>query len=639
MITNSQMNIEDIIKFYPESGRIHLNNKRMILMEADAYGTLRRDLIASLGIDRAKGFLLRHGWSYGINVAKHLKEMFPFDSESEWLSAGGYVHGMTGYVSVEVKELIFDPATKGYYSECYWYDSVEAEQHVQNFGYHHEPVCFNLVGTAGGYVSAQLGRKIIFKEIECVGKGDLRCRLIGKPIEDWGADIDTELQYYEEENLAQELDRAFLRIEKQKEIFKRALKINEKLSKVLLAGGGLESVVKILGEELNHTVIIEDKNFNILESYGRYKKHNLLELIKFPNHEPTLRKQINQVINEKRTVHMTVPEQFGWLHERLISPIIIKNEILGYISFLKEAGRYDEMEYISLERASTICAIYLLNERTAIEMIQQIKGEFLNELIRGSYNEEIMYRIQILGYNLKQEHYVFLFHLETAAEYKGNEEHLIKVKKQISEMIDHHVKSLGQPCLMSTKLNQIVILMPHEIIKRSKLEVNEFGQTLLNGITNKYRNFNIMLGISSICKQIKTLKKGFEEAEKAIEILKLKRSPLRVIYFGELGFIGKIFCSENLADLENHACELLNEIKAYDEQYNSELLKTLYYFIENQGNMQKTSRDLNISMGAIRYRMKRIQELSNLDFTNSQDFFDAHLAVQVYSFLGMMKFN
>jgi len=148
-----------------------------------------------------------------------------------------------------------------------------------------------------------------------------------------------------------------------------------------------------------------------------------------------------------------------------------------------------------------------------------------------------------------------------------------------------------------------------------------------------------MLGISSLCKQIKTLKKGFEEAEKAIEILKLKRNPLRVIFFGELGSIGKIFCSENLADLENHACELLNEIKAYDEQYNSELLKTLYYFIENQGNMQRTSRELNISMGAIRYRMKRIQELSHLDLTNSQDFFDAHLAVQVYIFLGMMKFN
>ncbi|WP_338448180.1 XylR N-terminal domain-containing protein [Niallia oryzisoli] len=639
MITNTQ-NIEEIIKFYPESGRIHLNNKRMILMEADAYGTLRRDLIASLGIDRAKGFLLRHGWSNGINVAKQLKEIFPFDSEIDWLSAGGYVHGMTGYVSVEVKELKYDPATKEYYSECYWYDSVEAEQHVKQFGNHHEPVCFNLVGTAGGYVSTHVGRKIIFKEIECVGKGDLRCRLIGKSIEDWGEDIETELHYYEEENLAQELDRAFLRIEKQKEIFKRALKINEKLSKVLLAGGGLQSVVKVLGEELNHTVIIEDKNFNRLESNGGYKNHNFMEFIKFPKHDQTLRKRMNQVINEKRTVHITVPEQFGWQHERLISPIVIKNEILGYISFLKESGRYDEMEYISLERASTICAIQLLNERTAIETIQQIKGEFLNELIRGSYNEEeITYRIRILGYNLKQEYYVFLFNIEYNDELKGGEEYFIKVKKQISEMIDTEVRNFGEPCLMSTNLNQIVLLMPHEMIKRSKLEVNEFGQSILNSITNRFGNFNIMLGISSLCKQIKTLKKGFEEAEKAIEILKLKRSPLRVIFFGELGSIGKIFCSENLADLENHACELLNEIKAYDEQYNLELLKTLYYFIENQGNMQKTSRELNISMGAIRYRMKRIQEFSDLDLTNSQDFFDAHLAVQVYSFLGMMKFN
>lgn len=640
---DKKLDIKEILEFYPESGRIHLNGKRMILMEADALGALRRDLIASLGMDRAKGFLLRYGWHYGANVANYLKEIFPLDSQLDWLATGGYVHGMTGYVTVNIKELVFDPATKDYYAECYWYDSVEAEQHVKHFGYHHEPVCFNLLGTAGGYVSAHVGRKIIFKEVECVGKGDPHCRLIGKPIEDWGADIATEMLYYEDENLTQELDRAFLRIEKQKEIFKRALKINEKLSKVLLEGGGLPSVVRVLEGELKHTVIIEDKNFNLLESNGIHKKYDFdfLGYIRSPIPDSNQRKLINQLIHEKRTIQIALPNRFGQSEERLISPIIIKNEVLGYISFIKEQGNYDEMELISLERASTICAIQLLNERNAIETAQQIKGEFLNELVTGSYDgEELTYRMQILGYNLKQDHYVFLFNLEYTNEFIGKdlEKYLIEVKKQISESIDRQIRSFGQNCLISTKLNQIIALIPHEIIKRTKLGEKAFGELLVSNISSRYENINITLGISSICKQTQMIKKGFEEAQKAIEILKLKKNPLRVIFFGELGSIGKILCSENLSDLENFAVGLLNGIKVNDQQYNSEFLKTLYYFIDNHGNMHKTAREMNISLGAVRYRIKRIEELSNLDLASSQGFFDAHLAVQVFIFLGMMKF-
>jgi sugar diacid utilization regulator/predicted hydrocarbon binding protein len=591
-------------------------------------------------MDRAKGFLLRLGWHYGNNISKHLTEIFPLQSQRHWLYAGADIHGMTGYVTVKVKELKFDPATQDYYCEGYWYNSVEAEQHIKHFGYHHEPVCFQLIGTVSGYVSTHVGRKVIFKEIQCMGKGDPFCYVIGKPVEDWGKEIVGELSYYEEENLAQELDRAFLRIEKQKEILNRAFKINEKLSKVLLEGGGLKAVVRALGEEVKHTVMIEDKNFNLLESYGEYRKHNILEFMHSHRYGVNEGKLIHQLLNEKRTVQLTVPEQAGGCHHRLISPIIVKNEVLGYISLLKEDGTYDEMEYICLERASTICAIQLLYERRALDTERQIKGELLNEFIRGTYNEEeLTYRMQLLGYDLKQDHYVFLFNIEHTNSFIGKEEYLLDLKKQISESIDAQVRKWGHHCLMATKVNQIIALIPHEMIRKSRMGVKAFGQLLVEKISIRDKNIHFTLGISSLCQQIKDLKRGFEEAEKGIEVLKLKKDSLKVIYFGELGSIGKMLCSENLSHLEQYALERLKEVKSYDEKYNAELLKTLYYYMENKGNMHKTSRDLNISLGAIRYRIKRIQELSCLDLSNSQDFFDAHLALQISILLGKIQFH
>ena len=84
---------------------------------------------------------------------------------------------------------------------------------------------------------------------------------------------------YEKENLTTELDSAYRRIEKQKEDLKNVLGINEKLSKVLIQGGGLSLIVKILGKSLNTVVVLEDKHFNVMESLGDYTEHEMMKFI------------------------------------------------------------------------------------------------------------------------------------------------------------------------------------------------------------------------------------------------------------------------------------------------------------------------------------------------------------------------
>lgn len=142
--------------------------------------------------------------------------MLPWEEELEWLHAAPKIHSIEGTVLVDSIELRANKEKGEFYSEGYWYHSYEAEQHIKHFGHHHEPVCSTLIGYAGGYGSYYLGRRGVFKEVECVGKGDPYCRYIGKPIEDWGTEINDILHLYEEENLSIELDRAYRSIEKQR---------------------------------------------------------------------------------------------------------------------------------------------------------------------------------------------------------------------------------------------------------------------------------------------------------------------------------------------------------------------------------------------------------------------------------------
>jgi DNA-binding NtrC family response regulator len=166
--------------------------ERALLMDAAAMGLLRRALVETLGLTAARGLLMRFGYAQGWRTAQLLRESFPWDSEADWRRAGGRLHTLQGLVVVEPL-----PPAKGRtpaFAEAVWRDSYEAEQHLALMGRADAPVCWTLTGFASGYLSHVNGREILCVEERCAGKGDAHCVLVGRPGEEWPADVATEMR-------------------------------------------------------------------------------------------------------------------------------------------------------------------------------------------------------------------------------------------------------------------------------------------------------------------------------------------------------------------------------------------------------------------------------------------------------------
>ena len=58
------------VHFCPETGQIWLHEHRMLLVHAEAQWLLRKELIDSLGMDRARGLLTRMGYASGLRDAE-----------------------------------------------------------------------------------------------------------------------------------------------------------------------------------------------------------------------------------------------------------------------------------------------------------------------------------------------------------------------------------------------------------------------------------------------------------------------------------------------------------------------------------------------------------------------------------------
>lgn len=182
------------IRFDSDNGRIWLNEQRMVLLHSGVLGQLRKELVETLGIERTRGFLMRFGYNSGWRDAELVAKVRPNMSKEAAFFLGPQMHSVKGMVKATPVTLEMDMDTGRFEAEFDWFNSYEAEVHLQDFGPSKHPICWTLLGYASGYSSFFMGRNILFKETRCSGMGHEHCRIVGKPAEDW--DDQQELERY-----------------------------------------------------------------------------------------------------------------------------------------------------------------------------------------------------------------------------------------------------------------------------------------------------------------------------------------------------------------------------------------------------------------------------------------------------------
>ena len=177
--------LSECLFFSPGDGRIWLQDQRMVLMHAEALGGLRRELIETMGLDKARGLLTRMGYLSGARDAELVRRQWPDAEPPVAAVAGTRLHALEGVVKVEVVRVSYDAATGDYQGEFLWHNSSEDDEHIAVYGVGGSPACWMQTGYATGYVSTLFGRLILFREVACRSAGDAQCRVIGKSVELW----------------------------------------------------------------------------------------------------------------------------------------------------------------------------------------------------------------------------------------------------------------------------------------------------------------------------------------------------------------------------------------------------------------------------------------------------------------------
>ena len=177
--------LKRLLRFRQSDGQIWLGEHRAVLVHAEYLRSLRRELAATLGRDRASGALFRMGFASGRADAALIRSLLADAPLIDIMRLGPEMHGLEGLVVGTVDRLDFDLTKGQFYAEASWQSSWESEEAIGE-GEAAQTTCYSQTGYASGYISALLGMPVIFKEVACLSCGAAACRIVGQPAAAWG---------------------------------------------------------------------------------------------------------------------------------------------------------------------------------------------------------------------------------------------------------------------------------------------------------------------------------------------------------------------------------------------------------------------------------------------------------------------
>ena len=265
-----------------------------------------------------------------------------------------------------------------------------------------------------------------------------------------------------------------------------------------------------------------------------------------------------------------------------------------------------DFERLILRQAVTVVALELMRQRVVRDTERRLAGDVLAEALTGRLEpDELLSRLRPFG--VEESAAVLVFSLEDPA---GAE-----------PVLDRLLRDRGLGALVAIRERLLCAVVsgaavdPLEVAKGARAELSsEFGATR---------------AAVSRTAPVVALRRGFHEARCALEASALANGHAPdVASYRDLGASELLLSLQDDEALRLYCDSLLGPLENGGGDYGNELLRSLEAFIHNNGQWERAARELYCHRHTLRYRVRRIEELTGRDLSLARDRIEFWLALR-----------
>ena len=390
-------------------------------------------------------------------------------------------------------------------------------------------------------------------------------------------------------------------VNEQYAVLRRALSAHERLEQVVLSERGLDGVASALGTMIGGPALILDARGEVLAARGRLDPGPIAR---------ELRERLDE--GAKRNY---VPEAEGVPAGALALPVSRSGAALpeAWLVAARSGGPLSELDRLTLHQAVTIVALELLRRRVVDDTERRLAGDVLSALVAGDLaGAELARRLEPFG--MRERAGVLVLSPPRGVRSVTEEALARAVREEAGGGLVAPAGAL-LCALLPTSGDDELFALAGRLLARVERET---GTALPAG--------------AGRCVAAGELRRGFHEARCALEARTLAANgdgpAPGLATYRDLGSFQLLLSLQDDDALRLFCDSILAPIEDSEGAYGGELMRSLEAFIECNGQWERAAKALFCHRHTLRYRIRRVEELTGRSLDSARDRIDFWLALR-----------
>jgi sugar diacid utilization regulator len=264
---------------------------------------------------------------------------------------------------------------------------------------------------------------------------------------------------------------------------------------------------------------------------------------------------------------------------------------------------------------TTLLALELERSRSPEWASEEVAGAFVSAVLAREVTDrgDIVARGAELGADLDRGAGVLMLRAAPRAAQTGD------WRERVMTLAMRALRSLAPGSLATGEPGEdgganLAVIVPAEDDERLARAAAGLSRELEDSLAG----FHLTIGRSRRCADPVDLYRAGSEARLAVNVGEAEGHP--TLAFEDTGAYRLLLpaMSEDPGELERFYAETIEPLASYDEQYETELVATVEAYLDNDGNVAATAKQLFTHRHTVRYRLERVRELCGHDVSATE---------------------
>jgi sugar diacid utilization regulator len=384
----------------------------------------------------------------------------------------------------------------------------------------------------------------------------------------------------------------------------RSMNVHQALTRVALSGEGQDGIALAVHNLTGRAVAIEDRFGNLRAWAGPGRPQP------YPKATPAERDRLL-----RRMMAASRPIRSG---ERLCWVALLGGMPVGVLVLQDPDETAGDTECMALEHAGAVLAAEIARMQSVAETDAHLRANLVLDLIAGTGPDldAMLNRAQAVGYDLARPHRVLV--IETARDKDDIDLLLHAVSRAVRQV------KIGS--LLAPRLRDVVVLAD------SEASWEKFRQAVAAGLQGAGSRVGVGGRYAT-----SELSRSYRQAQLALQIQKTIGGPEQATIFSELGVYQLLAASSDMSSVEEFVQQWLGPLTDYDNVHGAQLVLTLSEYLDHGGSYAASATGLSVHRSTLKYRLRRIREVSGYDLSEPDTVFNLQLATRAWRTLHALR--